>query len=231
MSFNESDSPVSLERLQHPVVRRARRRTRRSSTALINTLVVAVGSTLVVGGARHAARHRPPSPCPLAAARRAVHGSGGRCPTSSWPSACWRFYTTVGPDPRAALGAAVAHRVRHRLRGRGRPGATRPRRPVPRGGVPRPRGASQLTTFFRITIPSVWPAIIAGGAARVHAVARRVRHRLLHRRAATPTLPIVIYSMVRFGVTPEVNALAAVLLLVSFVTVLAGPAPDRGGRR
>ena len=35
-----------------------------------------------------------------------------------------------------------------------------------------------------------------------------------------PTLPIVIYSMVRFGVTPEVNALAAVLLLVSFVTVL-----------
>ena len=36
-----------------------------------------------------------------------------------------------------------------------------------------------------------------------------------------PTLPIVIYSMVRFGVTPEVNALASLLLLVSIVTVIA----------
>jgi spermidine/putrescine transport system permease protein len=38
---------------------------------------------------------------------------------------------------------------------------------------------------------------------------------------ATPTLPIVIYSMVRFGVTPEINALAALLLLVSFTFVLS----------
>ena len=38
---------------------------------------------------------------------------------------------------------------------------------------------------------------------------------------ATPTLPIVIYSMVRFGVTPEINALATVLLLVSFTAVIA----------
>jgi spermidine/putrescine transport system permease protein len=38
---------------------------------------------------------------------------------------------------------------------------------------------------------------------------------------STPTLPIVIYSMVRFGVTPEINALAALLLLVSFTIVIA----------
>jgi spermidine/putrescine transport system permease protein len=37
----------------------------------------------------------------------------------------------------------------------------------------------------------------------------------------TPTLPIVIYSMVRFGVTPEINALAAILLLVTFTVVIA----------
>ena len=36
----------------------------------------------------------------------------------------------------------------------------------------------------------------------------------------SPTLPIEIYSMVRFGVTPEINALATMLLLVSV---------DRGG--
>ena len=32
--------------------------------------------------------------------------------------------------------------------------------------------------------------------------------------------------MVRFGVTPEVNALATILLLVSIVTVIVGAAPD-----
>lgn len=36
----------------------------------------------------------------------------------------------------------------------------------------------------------------------------------------TPTLPIVIYSMVRFGVTPEINALATLLLAVSFTVVI-----------
>ena len=37
----------------------------------------------------------------------------------------------------------------------------------------------------------------------------------------TPTLPIAIYSMVRFGVGPEINALATMLLFVSMVAVIA----------
>jgi spermidine/putrescine transport system permease protein len=36
----------------------------------------------------------------------------------------------------------------------------------------------------------------------------------------SPTLPIVVYSMVRFGVTPEINALASILVVVSFAIVL-----------
>ena len=30
-----------------------------------------------------------------------------------------------------------------------------------------------------------------------------------------------IYSMIRFGVTPEINAMATIVMLVSFVLVLA----------
>jgi spermidine/putrescine transport system permease protein len=37
---------------------------------------------------------------------------------------------------------------------------------------------------------------------------------------SSPTLPMVIYSMVRFGVTPEINALATLLVIVSFTAVL-----------
>jgi spermidine/putrescine transport system permease protein len=35
------------------------------------------------------------------------------------------------------------------------------------------------------------------------------------------TLPMQIYSMIRFGVTPEINALASIIMFVSFVLVLA----------
>jgi len=81
-------------------------------------------------------------------------------------------------------------------------------------------GASQLTTFFRITIPGILPAIIAGGLLAFTLSLDEFVIAFFTDGPATPTLPIIIYSMVRFGITPEVNALAAVLLLVSFVTVL-----------
>ena len=34
------------------------------------------------------------------------------------------------------------------------------------------------------------------------------------------TLPVKIYSMLRFGVTPEINAVATIVLGVSFVLIL-----------
>jgi spermidine/putrescine transport system permease protein len=37
-----------------------------------------------------------------------------------------------------------------------------------------------------------------------------------------------IYSMIRFGVTPEINALATVIMLVSFTLVLAAQRVNRG---
>ena len=36
----------------------------------------------------------------------------------------------------------------------------------------------------------------------------------------TQTLPIAVYSMVRVGVTPEINALATVLVVVSIAVVV-----------
>ena len=44
---------------------------------------------------------------------------------------------------------------------------------------------------------------------------------------SSPTLPIVIYSMVRFGVTPEINALATLLVAVSFTAVILAQRSSR----
>jgi spermidine/putrescine transport system permease protein len=81
-------------------------------------------------------------------------------------------------------------------------------------------GANALSTFFRITIPGVMPAVIAGGLLTFTLSLDEFVIAYFTDGPATPTLPIVIYSMVRFGLTPEVNALGAVLLLVSIGTVL-----------
>ena len=47
----------------------------------------------------------------------------------------------------------------------------------------------------------------------------------------TPTLPQVIYSNVRFGVKPDINALATLLLLISTVAVLSAQRLTRIGER
>jgi spermidine/putrescine transport system permease protein len=42
------------------------------------------------------------------------------------------------------------------------------------------------------------------------------------------TFPIKVYSMIRFGVTPEINAIAAIVLGFSLVLVLAAFLLTRG---
>ncbi|MDP1878542.1 MAG: ABC transporter permease [Actinomycetota bacterium] len=82
-------------------------------------------------------------------------------------------------------------------------------------------GATATTTFIRITVPALAPAIIAGALLVFTLSLDEFVIAFFTNGPSTPTLPIVIYSMVRFGVTPEVNALATVLLLVSFTVVIA----------
>jgi spermidine/putrescine transport system permease protein len=82
-------------------------------------------------------------------------------------------------------------------------------------------GAGPVSTFFRITVPSLMPAIVAGALLVFTLSLDEFVIAFFTDGPSTPTLPIVIYSMVRFGVTPEINALAALLLLVSFTIVIA----------
>jgi spermidine/putrescine transport system permease protein len=82
-------------------------------------------------------------------------------------------------------------------------------------------GASAVGTFLRITVPSLLPAIIAGALLVFTLSLDEFVIAFFTDGPSTPTLPIVIYSMVRFGVTPEINALAALLLLVSFTIVIS----------
>ncbi len=78
-------------------------------------------------------------------------------------------------------------------------------------------GASAWTTFWRITCPALLPAIIAGA---LLAFTLSIDEFIIAFFTAGPgrssiTLPMQIYSMIRFGITPEINALATIVMAVS----------------
>lgn len=81
-------------------------------------------------------------------------------------------------------------------------------------------GAGPVRTFLRVTLPQLGPGIAAGALLSFTLSLDEFVIAFFTAAPTTPTLPIVIYSMVRFGVTPEINALATVLLFVSVVAVL-----------
>ncbi|MFO7573213.1 MAG: ABC transporter permease [Gaiellaceae bacterium] len=81
-------------------------------------------------------------------------------------------------------------------------------------------GAGEVRTFLNVTLPQIAPGVIAG-ALIVFTLSVDEFVIAFFTAGIEVTLPIKIYSMVRFGVTPVVNALAAVVLGVSIVLVLA----------
>jgi putrescine transport system permease protein len=79
-------------------------------------------------------------------------------------------------------------------------------------------GAKPFTVFTRITLPLLTPALIS---AWLLAFTLSLDDLIIASFVSGPgstTLPMWIYSSVRLGVTPEVNALASLMLL--FVTVV-----------
>ena len=81
-------------------------------------------------------------------------------------------------------------------------------------------GAGALKTLFRVTIPQLMPALIAGAVLSFTLSMDEFVIAFFTNGPETPTLPMVIYSMIRFGVTPEINVLGTLLLVISFVGVI-----------
>jgi putrescine transport system permease protein len=83
-------------------------------------------------------------------------------------------------------------------------------------------GARPLKVFLVITLPLIAPALMAGWLlAFTLSVDDLVISSFVTGPAAT-TLPIVIFSKVRLGVSPEINALASVFVAVVGVAIALG---------
>jgi len=80
-------------------------------------------------------------------------------------------------------------------------------------------GVKEIPTFFRITLPVIWPGVLA--AALVVFTLSIDEFVIAYFTAGqTVTFPIQVYSMIRFGVTPVINAVATVMLAFSMLLIV-----------
>lgn len=81
-------------------------------------------------------------------------------------------------------------------------------------------GANKTSTFFRVTLPLIAPGIAAGALVAFTLSFDEFIIAFFTAGATSITFPIRVYSRIRFGLTPVVNAIATVLLVVSFSFIL-----------
>lgn len=80
-------------------------------------------------------------------------------------------------------------------------------------------GANRLRTFFRITLPELMPGVTAGAVLSFMLSMDDVVISFFTTGPQCNTLPLKILSMIKTGVTPEVNALSAVIMLIFILGV------------
>jgi spermidine/putrescine transport system permease protein len=93
-------------------------------------------------------------------------------------------------------------------------------------------GATRWQTFRLVTLPELWPAILAAGLL-VFALSFDDFVLSFFTTGESPQpLPVRIWSAIRFGVTPTINAIGSFMLAVSLLTIsLAVVLPRLFGRK
>ncbi|MDD3225517.1 MAG: ABC transporter permease subunit [Clostridium sp.] len=81
-------------------------------------------------------------------------------------------------------------------------------------------GANKFTAFRTITLPLIFPAIISGAMLAFALSLDDVIINFFVSGPESTTLPIKIFSMLRFGLSPEINALCTIMLLVTSTVLI-----------
>jgi ABC-type Fe3+ transport system permease subunit len=90
-------------------------------------------------------------------------------------------------------------------------------------------GADEWNTFKRVTLPLLMPGIIGGALLAFTLSLDDYLITAFTKGVQEQTMPLYIYSLVRRGVTPEINALSTVLLIGSIGLVGLSLTAQSGG--
>lgn len=81
-------------------------------------------------------------------------------------------------------------------------------------------GASSMRTFVDITLPLLMPAVLSGSLLAFAMSLDDVVISIFVNGPKLNTLPIKVYSQMKFGVTPEINALCTLMLGATLLVLL-----------
>jgi spermidine/putrescine transport system permease protein len=80
-------------------------------------------------------------------------------------------------------------------------------------------GANEWQVLQHITLPLIWPGVLSGGLLAFTLSLDEFVITFFTSGPGATTLPIQVWSMVKRGVTPEINALSTLVLLTSMALV------------
>ena len=76
-------------------------------------------------------------------------------------------------------------------------------------------GADEITTFRRVTLPQLWPGVLAGALLAFILSFDDFLITSFVAGSGSSTLPLVVYGMARRNVEPSINAISTIILVVT----------------
>ena len=92
-------------------------------------------------------------------------------------------------------------------------------------------GASPARVFWDVTLPQIIPAILSGVMLAFAMSFDDVVISIFVTGPTVNTLPVKIYTKMKTGVTPEINALATLMLLTTVVLLVGAAVVGRSGKK
>jgi len=81
-------------------------------------------------------------------------------------------------------------------------------------------GANEWVTFRRVTLPLLMPGVVSGALLAFTLSLDDFVITFFVAGPGSTTLPVQVYSMIKFGVTPEVNAISTLMFIGSTLLVV-----------
>ncbi len=91
-------------------------------------------------------------------------------------------------------------------------------------------GADEWTTFWRVTVPQIWPGILSGALLAFTMSFDDFVITSLVSGPGSSTLPLLVYGMVRKNIEPSINAISTLVLVVTSILIYASDRLTRDER-